>query len=196
MGSEQSRIWTNFGIGAAGILLAPVTGGVSAVAGFGLIGTRVGSEMYVNSQLTHNAEINNEISYSSQLMEKKVTRLEIRYCHISSDINDALITLVGRATFMSAMAAHHHFVILTLESGEYIYVDKHGYRNIIERNDKRGKNGPGNEWLESALLKECTSNNITLRNVVDYINNYTSGEYHLLDKNCQHYAQQIYDWGR
>ena len=119
--------------------------------------------------MSHYAPIYNTIPSSSYLMDQRITQCEIRYCHINGALADFGLTLAARLSFLTTQAAHHHFIILTLECGALIYIDKHSYRNIIIRNDKDGLNGGGDEWLSSESLKcySMTDRGILLSTVID-----------------------------
>lgn len=199
---KEGRVWGTFGIWAAGIALAPFTGGASVVAAGIYGGVRMAAEANIHER---NTSKNIERAAEDRRSER-VVRLEIRYCHITSDNDkdvlgdaaDAGLTLAARALAMTTQAAHHHFVMLTLESGTLIYVDKHSQRNVLVRDDKRGKNGGGDEWLDSALLKWCSptrwNGNVDLGDVIDFVSRDEFSTYHLIDANCQHFAQALYEW--
>jgi hypothetical protein len=202
MGNQEARMWTTGAVWVGSILLAPVTGGTSLLVGGGIAAVRVGTEVSIP---TRRAPVNRDRRLDA-MRSKKVASLEVRYCHIASDkdgevmgaAGDAGLTAAGRLFGMTTMAAHHHFVILTLESGELVYIDKHGERNILLVTDKRGKNGGGNAWLSSELLKSCKptrwSGNVNLGNVIDHAERDEFQWYHLLDDNCQHFAEALYQW--
>ncbi|AGO84732.1 hypothetical protein psal_cds_747 [Pandoravirus salinus] len=199
---KEGRVWGTFGIWAAGIALAPFTGGASVVAA-GIYG---GVRMVAEANIDERPAYKNIERAAEARRSERVTQLEIRYCHISNDDDsdalgsaaDAGITLAARALAMSTQAAHHHFVILVLESGTLIYVDKHSHRNVLVRDDKRGKNGGGDKWLSSELLKSCSptrwNGNVNLGDVIDFVSRDQFETYHLIDANCQHFAEALYQW--
>lgn len=178
-------------MGAAVVL--PVAGTLSAIHHFG--------RDFAN-QTTHEAEVNDQISSEhEQLLYERVTKVEIRYCHLNGEIADFFTTLGARLSMLTFQAAHHHFLILTLKSGKLIYIDKHSKRNILLRPDKRGKNGPGNEWLSSECLRYCKpkvyNGHVMLYDVIrkiKYGGMFLDSHYHLIDNNCQHFAQCLYEW--
>ncbi len=192
MGNKNSRSIATFSIMATGIILGPFTGGVSSVAALGLVAARQNIEIAIDNNYVHNADLKIE-GITDSLKYKKIIKIEIIYCHISDSLTDASATLIARATFMTEKAAHHHYLIITLESGEFVYFDKHSYRNILVRPDKKGKNGPGNEWINGYLLKrKYIYKNTNLGELIEFVKNNTESKYHLLDNNCQHFCEEIY----
>jgi hypothetical protein len=201
-----TRVWSSIGIIVGGVVLAPFTGGASVAVALGTFG--YGTARLIGEGLIEDKYARKNIERAAEaLSSERVTRLEVRYCHIASDDDDdtkgefldAAGTLGARALAMTTSALHHHFVILTLESGTIIYVDKHGRRNVLVRTDRRGKNGAGDAWLSSALLKECKptrwGGNVNLGDVIRFVSDDERfGTYHLLDANCQHFAEAIYQW--
>nr|UMO80046.1 hypothetical protein [Pandoravirus aubagnensis] len=199
---KDGRMWTTFGIWAAGIALAPFTGGASVAAAAVYGGLRVAADINIDERpAPRNIE-----SAAEARRSERVTKLEVRYCHIMTDndddtwgkVGDAAATAAARALAITTQAVHHHFVILTLETGTLVYVDKHGYRNVLVRDNKKGKNGDGDEWLDSELLKSCSparwNGNVNLGDVIDFVSRDEFETYHLIDANCQHFAEALYQW--
>lgn len=151
----------------------------------------------VAASTSHYAPVLNRISSSSPLMKKKIRTVEVRYCHLKGPVRDFFLTAVARLSFTTSQAAHHHFVILTLESEEYVYIDMHADRNIMVRGNKDGKNGDGSEWLSSERLKFYEVGkykDIILADVVRYVERDSNGNYDLIDNNCQHFAEKLRQW--
>lgn len=198
--SQSSRTNISAGIAIAGWALSPFTFGVSGLAGFVVMAVR---EEVNNNIHNRDAPVRNWISQSSPLRGERIVDIEVRYCHINKGgiegpLLDAGGTLAARGLGLTTQALHHHFVIATLETGTYIYLDKHGYRNIRERPNKCGLNGAGDDWMSSELLKRTrpTRNGgvVTLADLIDYAERDQFGTYHLLDDNCQHFAEALYQW--
>lgn len=193
--NSEKRTIENIGLIVGGMIFAPLTAGISLAIGGGLAGIRSVADGIVEENCTHYSSINIDIGSMDRNKILDIKAIEIRYCHITNPAGDALLTLLARGLVMTKQAAHHHFIIITLDPGQYIYLDKHSYRNILIRNNKKGKNGSGNDWLESEILKSksISSSKLTLNDIIQFINNHTSGDYHLLDDNCQHFATKIYN---
>ncbi|AKI80609.1 hypothetical protein QJ850_gp090 [Acanthamoeba polyphaga mimivirus] len=191
--TSSSRSMTNSGMFVGSLALAPFTGGFSLL---GLIPATVRTiaEVKINWRIV---DINNCIS--SSYYDYKIKNIEIRYCHIDDDWIDAGVTLAARTFVVSTDAAHHWFVILELEGfDDYIYIDKHYFRNILIRKNKKGKNGGGDAWFESALkwrsdIKKYDGN-VTLGQLISYVESDEHKYYHLIDDNCQHFAKKVYSW--
>jgi hypothetical protein len=192
MGNEFGRSCVNVGATIASVGLAPVTGGVSLIGLIPVAGRVIGE----NNIEWREADVNDELD--SKYGNENVINVEVRYCHIGKDWEDAGATLLARGLMMTSAACHHWFIIVELESGKLIYIDKHGYRNIIERSDRCGKNGGGTAWIDSALLKRSKvtrwAGNVRLRELVNYVKLDEHKYYHLLDDNCQHFAKKVYKW--
>jgi hypothetical protein len=192
MGNELGRSCVNLGTVIASVGLAPVTGGTSLLA-LTYVAARVAGENNINWRDTN---VNNKVDLT--FVNEKVINVEIRYCHIGEDWKDAGATVLARGLMLTTAACHHWFIIVKLESGKLIYIDKHWDRNIIERGDRRGINGGGNNWIDSALLKESPvtrwSGNVRLEELIAYVERSEHARYHLLDDNCQHFAKKVYKW--
>ncbi|QGR54367.1 hypothetical protein [Moumouvirus maliensis] len=192
--TSSSRSASNTGMIIGGIFLAPVTGGWSLLA---LVpaAVRTGAEIKINWRET---KVNDCIGNSSYL-DSKVKNVEVRFCHIGEDWEDAGLTLAGRSLFMTTDACHHWFIIVEIEGlNDYVYIDKHFYRNIIIRKNKDGKNGGGNGWFSSDLKWRSDvkrwNGNVTLRELIDYVKRDEHKNYHLIDDNCQDFAEKVYNW--
>jgi len=192
MGNTGVRSCVNLGTTILSVGLAPVTGGVSLL-GLVPVGLRVVSENNINWRDTI---VNDHIS--DKFRNEKVINVEIRYCHIGEAWKDAGATLAARGLMMTTAACHHWFIIVELSSGQLIYIDKHWDRNILERDDRRGKNGGGNDWLASERLKCSTvehwRGNVILEELINYVKRDEHRRYHLLDDNCQHFAKKVFNW--
>lgn len=186
------------GIAGAGIILAPFTGGVSAVVGTTVAAARYTADYQIDKRCTHwaNMRVHN-IPSDSPAWDDTVTYFEVRYCHINGTVGDFGATLAGRALFMTTDAAHHHFIIITLRRGTRVYLDKHGDRNLKIVTDNNGLSVTGGKFDEpSEMLRRYLPrhDNITLRNVYDRARDDKYGNYHLLDENCQDFVEAIIDW--
>ncbi|QYB17401.1 hypothetical protein PV-S19_0037 [Pacmanvirus S19] len=192
MGNEFGRSCVNVGATIASISLAPVTGGASLFIMIPVAGRVIGE----NSINWRDTEVNNQVS--RKFYEERVLNVEIRYCHIDKDWKDAGVTLGARTLGMTTAACHHWFIIAELESGQLIYIDKHWYRNILERDDRCGKNGGGTDWISSERLK-CSSverwrGNVRLEELICFVEREEHKRYHLLDDNCQDFAKRVFNW--
>jgi hypothetical protein len=192
MGNSESRMATSFAITVGSMVAAPFTGGVSLVVGLGAVSTRNIMESHISENYTRETKIRNAIPPKLDL-GSQIKFIEIRYCHISGPITDFSSTLAARSFGMTTKAAHHHFIIIELESGQIIYTDKHYDINLIQRNNRQGKAGNG-EWIDSECLKSKQVSNTNLLEVVQHIKENSSKRYHLLDDNCQDFAEFVYDF--
>jgi hypothetical protein len=140
----------------------------------------------------------NCISSSDKYMDARVESVEIRYCHIGSAVGDFFATLGARLTFTTSDACHHWFILVRVEGmDEYVYIDKHWYRNIMKRTNTDGLNGGGDKWNSSAYLRGCdVERNVTLRELIEYVKRDQHKSYHLIKNNCQHFAKDVYAWLR
>jgi hypothetical protein len=162
----------------------------------------VAEETVIASQ-SHVAPVYNLIPDSSELRNERVVLLEVMYCHIVGDdiggeMADAGATLLARGMLITTQAAHHHYVILTLESGALVYMDKHNKRNIRVRTDKKGLNIVGDRWLRGEVLKSTAptrwGGNVSLNDLVNKASSSNLEYYHLIDSNCQHFAEELYQF--
>ncbi|KAF2070162.1 hypothetical protein CYY_008519 [Polysphondylium violaceum] len=118
----------------------------------------------------------------------------MRWCQLDTKVRDAALTLAARMSLMTSRAAHHHFIIVTLESGDCVYFDKGSYRNIFIVHNTNGLN-KFNKWVPSNLMRAQTATKgKTLKDLYNYASLDKFRPYHPLDKNCQHFADALYDW--
>jgi len=140
-------------------------------------------------------ECSTSVRISTSRSSACITSGEIRYCHLMGEALDFLATLGNRALVMNRQAAHHHFLILYIAGGgDYLYVDKHNYRNVMDVQDKRGMDGNGN-WIESELLETFpVRSGVTVGDVIEYISLDKFEMYDLLDNNCQKFCREVKNW--
>ncbi|KAF2072122.1 hypothetical protein CYY_006567 [Polysphondylium violaceum] len=191
MGGKLTRTIISCTTSFAGVALAPVTGGLSLIGtGYGVL--RFAEEGAVSS--TFDSIVNCQISSDSQLWEKKIQSIEMRWCQLTNKGKDAATTFLARVSMMTTRAAHHHFIIVTLESGDCVYFDKHSHRNILVVYNTDGFN-QNNEWVPSNLMRGGTATKgKTLKELYNYATLDKFMLYHTLDSNCQHFADALYDY--
>lgn len=126
-------------------------------------------------------------------LSAKVRRVEWRYCHSSGDISDFGATLANRLlSTHSWKAAHHHFILLFLDNGKMVYIDKHARRNILYTDNTNGLN-KSEHWVYSTLHKQCTTTR-SLGEFVAFAEQDRFLHYKLLENDCQDFAEAIYLW--
>lgn len=128
-----------------------------------------------------------------EFLDKKVVRVEWRYCHLGSEIGDFFLTTLNRTLTWDAKAAHHHFLILYLQDGGMVYVDKHWDRNIRRTGDTNGRNKDG-ESVSSDVKTSCSSRRVTVGEVVDFCSQERFARYVLRESDCQDFAEDVYNW--
>jgi len=199
MGNSTGRAVTGFGVATLGFALAPFTGGASAIAGVTFYTATMVNEVVVSNTGTHTCGYSeHNMSSDRGIWGEKVKYMEIRYCHITGPFWDAMGTWYARASMATTDAAHHHFLLLQLESGKTVYLDKHANINIAIVHNTLGLDQDGRFTMESRSLKQTSASkwggNVLLQHVWNEACTDKYREYHLLDNNCQKFAKNIYDY--
>lgn len=192
MGNQNSRSIATISVSALCIIAAPVTGGLSVVIGVPLLAASgIGNAVLATS--THTANLNIDIPHS--MMETRLARVEKFKCYLSGPIADSALRVTGVLTLTNfTKGVYHHYLIATTVDGDYIYVDKHGERNVIQRHNKYGMDKTG-KWISGTLIRSCSEvGHRTVGDIVKFVTNYTDSEYHLANNNCQHHAQMVYNY--
>jgi hypothetical protein len=173
-------------------LMVPLLGTVHLMVVLPLLLARSGVHL-ADRRMRYTCRMN--INVPDRLRGDRVVAIEARWCQPNWPLVDFAMTQIGRLSLMTTAAVRHHFIVLRLESGALVYVDKHGQRNVLlATRDRKGINSRG-QWVDSSLLYViAVEGHVTLDDVIGYVERDAFARFGLLADNCQHFAADVAEW--